>query len=183
MDSTLKAMLDEAALVAKRYARKCRWADVRDMAQEARVAVLDAYKRYDGKRSVTAYAGTVATYAVRAWLSNNVSAVNVSWRHRKEVATTRVVGDDVLMSMTADDLAADECLAREEGLRLTAERVAQLLAEGREAELAALVLMGQKSADVAAKADVPVSMVYRARQSLAKKLKHDSMLREAWESL
>lgn len=183
MNETLKAMLGEASVVARRFARKNRWADVRDMEQEARVAVLDAYKTFDGKRNPLAYAGMVATYACRAWLTNNVSPVNVTWRHRHLVSKNSRVEAEVLESMTTESDSAEDVLVREQGLRLTAERVATLLAEGREAELAALVLLGQKSADVAEKAGVPVKLVYRARHALACKLKNDPELREAWESL
>jgi RNA polymerase sigma factor (sigma-70 family) len=183
MDATLKAMLNEAAVVAKRYAYKCRWADVADLTQEAQLAVCEAYARYDGQRSATAYAGMIADYAIRAWLTNNVSPVKVP--HRKAEAAKAIKrGDaDDLAVIAATDEQADAVLEREEQMALTTQRVAELLSSGQEARLGALVLMGQKSSEVANENGMPVKDVYVLTRKLVRQLKSDATLLDAWQSL
>lgn len=81
----LKTITKNADKVAKRYKRRCWWADVEDLRQEAIVQQLDAWRRFDVSQGVAleGYLFRVAVYAARRALLKASAPVSAS--HRLDV--------------------------------------------------------------------------------------------------
>jgi hypothetical protein len=66
---TPKMIENIAATAANKYARRCRWADRRDLEQEALAAVYDARRRFDPARGrPEPFFWSAAVHAIRRWL-------------------------------------------------------------------------------------------------------------------
>jgi hypothetical protein len=156
--------------VASAYARRCWWASLDDLKQEARVAVLEARATFDSKRGVpfTAYARRACALALREWLWRESIPASAS----RNVITSKA-GADKLRSIQRAPLTevaglsssaqpADTALDHARWAARVVGRLAGLLVAVDDGALAAAVLAGAPPCDVAASARVPVRRVYRA---------------------
>lgn len=78
MKPEMQAVVDQ---VANSYARRCWWAELDDLKQEAWGAVLSAHKSWQPTRGpLRPYIYRAAALALRRWTLNNSSPVSAPWR-------------------------------------------------------------------------------------------------------
>lgn len=160
---TVGEMTEIADKVAKYYARRCRWADPRDIRQEALVTMLRAARTYDPERGeLRPYLTWEAWHAVRMWLW----AFSAPVRQRPDRNLGALLG---VPPRDRQDTSPDP----ERALELARARGKITCVLGGR-PLAAKVLLGWRSREVAAEERVPVGRVYRetreARQMLRDEL-------------
>ena len=181
----LDTMLKQARIVAKSYARRNGWADLRDLEQEATVAIIEAYPAYDASKGATPerFGTQIAWRALRMFIYKNKAPVSGNWRSGKELLRAECAAPVVLEGLGDENASAEDVLMREEAKEMTSQRIAELMASDDEATLAFAVLMGEKSAVVAARTHKQVRDVYRATYRVKEVVKSDAVLRAAWETL
>ena len=161
--------LEVADAVARGYARRYRWADPADLAQEARAAVLAALRTFDPGRGTppTAYARAAARRAL--WGYVNALRAPVSNRHRPgDLASIPTAADvDALPLEGPDGNATAEAAD-------LARRVRALLAP---LEWDVLVA-GVSPAAAATAYGLPVAKVYAALAAARRRLRADPALQE-----
>lgn len=161
-------VLNIAAAVARGYARRYRWADPADLAQEACAAVLASGRTFQPERGVpaTAYARAAARRAL--WGYVNQMRAPVSNRHRPgDLASIPVASDVETASLPPVDGPA---IVEAAELR---RRVRDLLAP----EEWDVLVAGDTPARVADRLGVPVARVYAALRAARARLKNDPVLR------
>ena len=166
------ALDDVAERVARKYARKCWWADIDDLRQEARLACTLAERNWENEVGVPldAYAWLCAWRSVGRWLLKNSSIASAGWHSVGELANLCSVPVDE----EACDLApwADAVLDDKRWREGVREHVLALLAWGgmshTDQRLALEVLVqGRTPSEVALSKAVPVAQVNKARRRAA----------------
>lgn len=171
--------------VASAYARRCWWAGLDDLKQEARVAVLEARKTFDPKRGTpfAAYARRACALALREWLWRESMPVSASSHCIKSKAGVQKLRglQRAPVSELRHHLAAvpptEAALDHARWCRRVSGRLGEVIAAVDDAEMAALVLSGAAAHEVASAAGVPVRRVYRAAYRARQAARADDGLR------
>ena len=175
--------LEQVAIrAARKYKRRCWWACMDDLHQEARVAVIEAERTFDPEVGVPVegYAYRAAMLALRTYTWKQSAPVSAS-DHTLE--SLRGVYHGQLEDVHVDGgIAPDEDTElRRWHLRVRA-RIAGVLGEGEAGLLALRVLLGEaQPADVAREAEVPVAKVYAATLRARKAISEDLILYRLWK--
>jgi len=176
----LSIAMDVAQKAARRYARRCWWADVKDLEQEATLATVKAARTFDPTVGVpfAGYAWRAAILALKPYLWKMSSPVSASWgdmlnrklagMHRAEVDLTiqdeRTLQDDELDQRRWCEQVWKRAVALDPSGGLAVE----------------VLLMGEKSSDVAERHGVPVQTVYNATTRAKARMTNDKELWELW---
>lgn len=160
--------------IARRYARRVPWVDERDLHQEVAIASLLAARSFDPTRgSWSSYAATASYRACRRWLLATGSPVSGARGRERRLAGTVTVPLDERIS---DDVRQpDVDMAREEWLAAVRAELTQL------ADSWVIETIEQRSAVLAVARDVPVETIYRARETLRRRVRASTALRALWE--
>jgi len=185
----LEVIEANAVRIASLYKARCWWASHEDMAQEARRAQLEAYRKggYD-----EAFGGGVRRYLWAAgWMAVqrvlHKASAPVSTSHRtsnliglRRVPTAYTVGEVVVENPELPTLDGEAAAIAEDRRRRVQERVVALL--GPEAAEFALGVMTHEWAprEVAEAHGVPVATVYAVQSRLRNILIGDRALYELW---
>jgi DNA-directed RNA polymerase specialized sigma24 family protein len=174
--AALNTARKNAAVVARRYARRCWWASREDLEQEALAAQLDCLPRYDPAQGPwERFAFAAARRAVVTALLRESAPVSCLGRPAKLVGLLRAPLDPEAHILTVPvDAAIDLCRAR--------ERVVELLGES-DANLILGVMAGWKPAEIAEYNRVPVHAVYTRLAAIRRRLEGDSELHHFWKEL
>jgi len=175
--------------VARAYLRRCWWADLDDLRQEALLACTQAERTWDPKVGVplTAYVRRAAVLAVRRWLWRQSAPVSASWHKLPELAGLHRAPMD--QAPPSDPAApwADEVLHDSRWQKAVRQRVEELLASGLrtgESLLALPVLLdGVAPSEVAREQGVPIAQVYRARRQATLLISQDLQSYRFWKEL
>lgn len=166
-----------ATSVAKRYKRRCWWADLEDLINEAYAAVLSAKEKADSTRPWEPYAYTAAMHAVRSYLWQNTSPVNETCKkvdnlrgaHRAELT------EDIELQRPS----AYELLTRHQWLQRVKQRLEELsvvVPDGNDA-LDFILDEDKRAADYGDPA-----IVYKASSALRRHISRDTELYELWQA-
>ena len=176
----LDVALEVSKKAARRYARRCWWADVKDLEQEAVLATVKAAGTFDPAVGVpfAGYAWRAAILALKPYLWRQSSPVSASWGNiigRKLEGLQRAEVDLTIPDDRGDpDTVLDDKRWCEQVWR---RAVALDLSGGLAIEV---LLLGEKSADVAARHGVPVQTVYNATTRAKARMTNDKELYELW---
>lgn len=189
-DEVLEVIENNAVRIASLYRAKCWWASHEDMAQEARRAQLEAWKKggYDESfgGGIKRYLWAAGWMAVQRALHKASAPVSTSHRTSNLIGLRRaptsytVEGDAVVENPELPILDGEALVIAEDRKRRIQERVVELLgAQGAEF---ALGVMTHEFAprEVAEHHGVPVSVVYDAQSRLRNILIADRHLYELW---
>jgi DNA-directed RNA polymerase specialized sigma24 family protein len=170
-------MVRIATVAARRYRRKVWWASMDDMKQEALVAVIKAKETFNPDVGVSfgAYAYRAALYAIKPMLWRASSPVSEALHKLPTLKGVHRAPIDLKMPD-----------ARTPETQVGAERwkddVRRRLAELDPTGLGISVLLdGEPSREVAARAAVPVAEVYAATALLRRRAANDFPLWRLWE--
>lgn len=167
--------------VARAYAAKCWWADLRDLKQEAWVAILEAEATYNPARGARSqYAWSSAVYALRAYTWEMSSPVRAPRKRLPETAGMRRVAVDVLLDMPDPTPSP---LEQAHSAKLTSEWLAHvraLVAQGHLAdEVTRVLLDGERPSRVAREAGIAPWQLWRATKQARERLEQDPELSSA----
>jgi DNA-directed RNA polymerase specialized sigma subunit len=183
-----------ARAVARRFKRRCWWADVDDMESEACVAVLKAHKTFDPQVGVpfAGYAARAAALQITDWLWRQSSPLSGGLHDpEKNIAGVFRMTLDILASghrgedttrreLTVDpdtgnelDVAAWRLAVREQ-LRLLAERT-------RNGDLAVEVLVRDRPSRDVMQQTGRGRDVYKATELVRRLARKDAALYELWQ--
>lgn len=193
----LKMINDNAARVAWRYSKRCRWASYEDIRQEALLAQVTALSTYDPDHMSGAPLGAYTYISARRAVVRLVlrASAPVSSTHR-ETNLLGVRGVDIMTDVAEDAGAmfdqerADVSVTnpfdaahthREEWSFRVRSRLVDLV--GAEwAEFALMALTHEfLPAEIAAEHDVSRMTVYRAAARLKLELEKDDVLAQLWK--
>jgi DNA-directed RNA polymerase specialized sigma24 family protein len=173
-------MLDRVTRkVVPRYLRRCPWTKKDDLVNEAMVAMLDALPRYDGVRSLEGFLFGAAQRAVHRYAWRQGSALHVCPRMASDLPgevrrTQEAAQPEEALAFVGVAHDVDEVEDADVRARLAA-RVAELLAQDREGEVARDVLLGGKPATVVAKERaLPVRRVQAAAARVRDRIADDA---------
>lgn len=169
-----------ARKAAKRYARRCWWADVKDLEQEALLATVKAAGTFDPSVGVpfAGYAWRAAVLALKPYLWKQSSPVSASWNDMLDRKLAGVQRAEVDTTVPEEKDTPDDELDRR---RWCEEVWKRALAHDPSGGLAVAVLLnGEKSADVAARHGVPVQTVYNATTRTKARIAKDPDLWNLW---
>jgi DNA-directed RNA polymerase specialized sigma24 family protein len=178
----LVVALDVSKKAARRYARRCWWADVADLEQEAVLATVKAANTFDPSVGVpfAGYAWRAAILALKPYLWRQSSPVSASWGDiigRKLEGLQRVAVD---LTIPDDREDADDALDSKRWCEQVWKRAVALDPSGGLA--VEVLLLGEKSADVARRHNVPVQTVYNATTRAKARMTNDKELYALWEN-
>lgn len=175
---------DVAARAARRYARRCWWAEEADLKQEALAAALVAQKTWDAQVGVplTAYAWRAAVLALRAYLWRNSAPVSESGHrlHELKGVHRQALDTQSVAELEMEGPWVDELLDDERWRHRVREQIHFVLEhEQQESEVRmalSALLDDVHPRDVALTEEAPVGTVYRAVQRAKTALKNNMML-------
>lgn len=175
-----------ASAVARRYKRRCWWASVEDLEQEAIRAQVEALEKstFDPERGTPsgAYLWAVALYSARRLLLKSSAPVSTEHRMDNLVGLYREVVPDGDGSIEFHLDSFEELVHRRDLARRVRERVLALVG-AQCAHFALAVISDEVSpADVAAHNQVPATAVYEMQKAIKKVLEHDQVLNDLWRS-
>jgi DNA-directed RNA polymerase specialized sigma subunit len=166
--------VDSIALtMAKRYKRRCWWADLDDMTQEARTALLEALRTADPQSSVPVdgYLWRVAAFRIRAFLWKNSAPVNAPWHKMTEL---RGVHRAELSPLIEDDsISAPKTIDERQWRERVRARLADLASRVEDGFLAKALLLEEQGT----RTDKSLN---KARSRLKKDIRNDFELYELW---
>lgn len=179
-----------ARKAAALYKRRCWWASVEDMQQEARTAQLEALERggFDESwgRPLSAYLWTVAFYAVRRLVLKASAPVSTHYRLDKLIglhrSPTEFVGEsgevrEVLVSSAQD---AESLVEAHRCAQRVRARVETLLG-ARNAAFVFGVMTGEyRPEEIAEAHSMPLQRVREAQKHCRKVLQDDAVLFDLW---
>jgi hypothetical protein len=176
-----------AVKVAKRYKRKCWWADLDELTHEAVVAIMEASKpgKWDPDVGVPieAYVWRAAIFACKHFLWKNSSPVNASTHQEKELRgihraefSKQVIDDQCALVKETPYHAYLEADWR----KRVKEQLEKLVVESPEGDLAAAVLLeSTQPADM----EGNLRSVYKARKELHKQIRNSYPLYKLFKEL
>ncbi len=186
MEGLEKILYKNAKQVVAFYKRRCWWAPVEDMRQEALMVQLDAIRRFDRKRASTApdateqntierYLYAAATYGVRNLVLKSSAPVSASHDLSLLVGLHRAP----LEAWAGAEIAsnADHALFA----RQVIDRVVQVLGEDSAAFLLSMILDEWNAQDVANANGVTREAVLRELMFARGKLRADPLLHQLWK--
>lgn len=176
-----------ARSVARRMARKCWWADVEDLQQEALLEMLKARPRFDPRVGVPleAFLRKAAYDAVGRALLKSSAPVSASWHKMKELVGLHRAAVDI----NEADLQpwADTVLAQKEWTVRTRKRLAKILQRHMEETDAAMVLRvvlnEEAPKKVAADNSVAPARVYALRRKASLLILQDWQCYHLWKEI
>lgn len=185
--------------VARSYRRRCWWADMDDMRQEAMLELAKSLPKRDRSQALAPWVRTVAQRAMRNLLwraSTPCSAPQhpetkhvAVLRHQQRAAPPPegtplpVDGPDVQLTAEGPEHPSAEALVmgKRYTLRLREELHRVLLADASTGHLALEVLLYDATApEVAEREGVEVTRVHRAIAAARRRITHDATLRAMW---
>lgn len=172
--ATPAEVLRIARRAAQGYARKCWWADVDDLTQEAAAAVVKAQTTFDPNRGTPfkAYALRAAEYALQPYIWGESSPVSGSFGAKLSGALAGLYRAGEVDPETPSNAESAEVALT---TRSWSESVRALVRALDPTGLARDVLLyEQKSAEVAAARGVPVDEVYEATAKVREALKRSA---------
>lgn len=176
-----------ASKVAAQYARRCVWADQRDLEQEATIAALDARRTWDPERGVPfgAYAWRACTLHLGRWLLKASSPVSETWHNVANLKNVHHTPVDEAYAVVAD--GAYESVELAVWASEVREQVQQVLREqlSREhAQVANRVLLQNAEVEQAAtEFGYSVVGVRRIARRARRLLKDNTQLFEMWRQM
>lgn len=191
--SICQRVVDE---VARSYRRRCWWADVEDLRQEAFLELAKSLPKRDRSQALAPWVRTIAMRAMRNLLwraSTPCSAPQHPEAHHVEVLRTQqraapppegapVPVDGPDPQLVAEDHPSAEALVmgKRYVLHLRAE-LHRVLLRNEHGHLALEVLLYDASApEVAEREGVEVTKVHRAIAAARRRITHDATLRAMW---
>ena len=170
-----------AIAVARRYKRRCWWADLDDLTGEASAAVLKAVPNWDPEVGVPieAYVWRAAAFACKHWLWKNTAPVNASSHSAKKLKGLHRVGLKEVRDQASDHDPLREYTDMEWRQRVKAH-LEEIIATTPNGDLAAAVLLEERR-PVEMEADV--QHVYKAAAVLRKRLRQSYPLYQLWKEL
>ena len=187
------------AEVARAYRRRCWWADVGDLQQEAFLELAKSLPKRDRTQALAPWVRTIARRAMRNLLwrastpcsapqhpeTKHVAVLRTQQRAAPppEGAPLPVDGPDVQLPAEGEEHPSPEALVvgRRYVLRLREELHRVLLADASTGHLALEVLLFDATApEVAEREGVEVSRVHRAVAAARRRITHDATLRAMW---
>lgn len=194
--ATCRRVVEE---VARGYRRRCWWADMDDMRQEAMLELAKSLPKRDRSQALAPWVRTIAVRAMRNLLwraSTPCSAPQHPETKHVEVLRTQqraapppegaplpVDGPDVQLPAEGEEHPSPEALVmgRRFVLRLREELHRVLLHDGAHGHLALEVLLFDTPAPEVAEAEgVEVTRVHRAVAAAKRRITHDAALRSMW---
>lgn len=168
-----------ARAVARRYKKKCWWANVDDMTSEASVAILESAANWDPQVGIPidGYVARAAALRVRDYLWRQSSPVSGGLHNPRELIAgvhAAPLDEDIVQHEESVESQLDKMQWR---LRVR-DRLRQLAERTRDGELAAEVLVrGRPSGEVIAETGRDV---YGAVHLVRRKVRTDAMLYKLW---
>jgi DNA-directed RNA polymerase specialized sigma24 family protein len=185
--------------VARGYRRRCWWADMDDMRQEAMLELSKSLPKRDREQPLAPWVRTIAMRAMRnlLWRAStpcsapqhpemkHVAVLRTQQREAPpaEGAPVPVDGPDVQLTAEGPEHPSPEALVmgRRYTLRLREELQRVILADDRTGHLALEVLLYDAPAgEVAEREEVEVVKVHRAIAAAKRRITHDATLRAMW---
>ena len=170
-----------ARRAANHYARRCWWASVEDLVQEAATAILKAQTTFDPERGTPfkAYALRAAQYALQPYIWAESSPVSASFGAKLSGALTGLHRAGELDAETPDERPdANTSLTTERWTQAVQSLVRSVDPTGLAREV---LLYENKSADVAATYGVDVHDVYVATAKARDALKRSVTARQLYK--
>ena len=170
-----------AMSVARRYKRKCWWADVDDLTNEAAAAVVKALPNWDPEVGVPVegYVWRAAAFACKHWLWKNTAPVNASSHSAKNLKGIHRVGLREIRDQASGCDPYREYSDLEWRARVKAH-LEELIASTPDGDLAAAVLLEERR-PMDMQADT--QHVYKAAAILRNKLRQSYPLYKLWKEL
>jgi len=167
--------------VARRYKRRCWWADVDELCHEAVVAIMQAIPRWDAEVGVPiqAYVWRAAIFACKHYLWRNSTPVSETHHRRGDLR-------DVRRAELHDDHASSEnvelsVIEQDWRLRVKAQ-LELIISDTPNGDLAAAVLLEERSPKECAE-DGNVSAVYRAASILRNRIRSSYPVYGLWKEM
>lgn len=179
----IDAVIKVARKAARRYARRCWWAEVEDLEQEGALAALRAAKSWDPAVGVPieAYLWRAAVVAMRTSLWKNSAPVSAPGKKVSELRGAHradLIPEEHFAPSTPDSLIEEATRADEVFFE-----VVDAVGHGPDSMLGIEVLLGEKKArEVASARGVAVERVYRAAQEARRAVAEDRACYELWRS-
>lgn len=170
------AIYENASTVARRYKRKCWWASVEDMKQEATKAQLQAAPNFDETwgRPIAGYLYKVALYAARAVVLKSSSPVSATHDLRVLKGLYRAPLTEVAHKESSSD---SESAYR---ARQIFDQVVLSIGKERADFAYALFVDGWKPQEIAQANGVSVSSVYAEVARIREALRSNEQLWNMW---
>lgn len=170
-----------AIAVAKRYKRKCWWAELDDLTHEGVVAIMKASEpgKWDPTVGVPleAYVSRAAAFACKRYLWKNSSPVNASSHQEKEL---RGIHRAELKEVKGCAPDLHQAYVDADWRRRVKKQLEQIVLDSPDGELAAAVLLeGIKPADM----EGNLNRIYKVRKELHKRIRHSYPLYKLWKEL
>jgi len=185
--------------VARGYRRRCWWADMDDLRQEAMLELAKSLPKRDREQALAPWVRTIAIRAMRNLLwrastpcsapqhpeTHHVAILRTQHREAPPVegAPVAVDGPDPQLTTGGPEHLSPEALVigRRYTLRLREELHRVLLSDEAGGHLALEVLLYDASApEVAEREGVETSRVHRAVAAARRRITHDATLRAMW---
>lgn len=196
-DEQLEKINSNAVKAAARYKKRCWWASIDDMRQEATVAQLAAAKRYDptkgrhGNIEFGAYTWGIAVRAIRRMLLKSSAPVTAHHRlnvlkgivHTPLTITNHQGEERERPELKAQDAPSDEIAQRAQISRQVHARMIKLVGADS-VDFALGVLTGEfKPRDIAEYHRVDPKSVYRSARAIKRAIEEDRQLWKLWRDL
>lgn len=185
--------------VARSYRRRCWWADMDDLRQEAFMELAKSLPKRDREQALAPWVRTIALRAMRNLLwrastpcsapqhpeAHHVAVLRTQHREAPpaEGAPVAVDGPDPQLTAWGPEHPSAEALVmgKRYTLRLREELHRVLLSDASAGHLALEVLLYDASApEVAEREGVEVTKVHRAIAAARRRITHDATLRAMW---
>lgn len=167
--------------VARRYKRRCWWADIDDLTNEAAAAIVKALPNWDPEVGVPveAYVWRAAAFACKHWLWKNTAPVNASSHSAKELKGIHRVSLKAVHSQESDHDPHRDYTDMEWRQRVKAH-LEEIIASTPNGDLAAAVLLEErKPMDM----EADTQRVYKAAAVLRNRLRQSYPLYKLWKEL
>lgn len=165
-----------ATLVARRYKKRCWWADIDDLTHEAFGAILNAKEKADEDRPWEPYAYTAAMHAVRSFLWQNSSPVNETCKkvqNLRGVHRTELSEEIELQAPNSYDI-----LCKKQWLEKVKQRLVEIAKTIEDGDIALDFILNE---DKTAKDYGDSSLVYKSSSSLRRHISRDAELFQLWQ--
>ena len=174
-----ETVMEIAREVARRYKRRCWWADVDDMAGQASVAILEAQRTWDPQVGVPleGYVRRAAVLSVKGLLWRTSSPCSGGLGDpRRNLAELRRVPDDHAPATARPDMEGK--IDTERLCARVRARVAELAARTRDGQRAVPVLVGETTASDGPREERVAT--YKAVELVRRKARADAEMYRLW---